>query len=405
MTPTSSIRPGRLVAVLDTNSIHPGDEASDPFSLCTDKLTSLAATLPFKLDLSISVITADERKYQLVQKAKKLKAKVEAGCRFFGAEAPSFPINLEEFVSGQFENRCEQSGVSVIGLSHSSVAWDKMITASLSRQPPFSLDGEKGFRDALVIQTIAQFVENLPSDPRDCQIVIVSQDKLFAQAIETRFSSSRNVYWIETRERLAEWVQALSAGLSADQLEQLLDCADLLFVNETWTDGLWIREGIEERITNQFSQDLRFKLPDAISTRRAEVMLSAPFFDGRQGADLMFITIAEFQYDFVIAQDISGISKTELGKILVGDKIGRGAITFEIRWSARQVRDGTLSNPELQGIKGGYRKTFAADYQFEEIPQLLPLVHPGVRQRITSRRKSDRRPIKPSWMEKKSGQA
>jgi hypothetical protein len=66
---------------------------------------------------------------------------------------------------------------------------------SVFRLPPFDVgESEKGFRDAILVETFCQLVKTLPKTPAICRIVLLSSDELLLEAATNRLHDRNNIF-------------------------------------------------------------------------------------------------------------------------------------------------------------------------------------------------------------------
>ncbi len=94
-------------------------------------------------------------------------------------------------------------GLVELALDYGKVDWDRVLLDAAYRRPPFdSGDKEKGFRDALLVETFLQLVEDSPKSLQTCRVVLVSKDIMVKRAVELRSSGLANVSILEDIEGL-----------------------------------------------------------------------------------------------------------------------------------------------------------------------------------------------------------
>lgn len=146
------------------------------------------------LELVIPEIVRGELLFQQVTSALKQYEKVTSTLGELSAIAQckhEFSITAEEIkaqVCHKFDRWMERKGGQGKALPQ-QIGWARLAEAAVWRQPPFSFDpknpdNEKGFRDALILETICDFVSE---ETRDVGIAFVCSDKLLLDTAKSRY--------------------------------------------------------------------------------------------------------------------------------------------------------------------------------------------------------------------------
>ena len=149
--------------VLDTNALF-----TDP----ADKLLATGISdfiLSTRKDLEINVtwylpsIVKAERQHQMTEKAIRLLAPLEKVETLLGHRLNITEESLRRSVEEVIKKQVALHGLKEVNLDHSKVDWQRMIEKSVFRLVPFARgETEKGFRDAVLLETFCQIVDTLP---------------------------------------------------------------------------------------------------------------------------------------------------------------------------------------------------------------------------------------------------
>src|SRR5262249_14790224 len=132
---------------------------------------------------------------------------------------------VEEVIQAQIK----EQEIEVVDLEVTAVDWTSLIKRAVLRHPPFEAgDKEKGFRDAIVLETFAQLHQKLRLSGPDKQ-VLLSNDSLLAEATHERMVGIDNVLLVKTWKELETLVSAAAASLQQSAAEKLVERAGLRF--------------------------------------------------------------------------------------------------------------------------------------------------------------------------------
>src|SRR5260370_15566186 len=121
---------------------------------------------------------------------------------------------IESRVDAAVSKQVVGYGLAVRALDVARVEWEQLIGDAGNRRPPFDPgQKEKGFRDAVLAETFFQVVEESPTTPRACRVVLVTGDNLLAGAVESRMAGRSNVRVLRSLEELRGWINVLVAAV------------------------------------------------------------------------------------------------------------------------------------------------------------------------------------------------
>jgi hypothetical protein len=133
-----------------------------------------------------------ERRYQMLAEAKKLQTSLSNYSRLVDLVIECSDEQLAGHVNRCIEREIENLGLEVHHLDPGLVDWCELQRAAWSRLPPFDPNAkrEKGFRDALILETFSQLAISSPSSSI---IALVCGDDLLATTVQSRLSSQSNI--------------------------------------------------------------------------------------------------------------------------------------------------------------------------------------------------------------------
>lgn len=382
---TFEIKPDQVCVIFETSSIHPGSLENKFLSSRLSDYANLRNTVPYKLMICIPDIALRERRYQIKQKAISSWERAERSLQFL---CQTIALKQEEAMQAVFinlENEVKDLGADILPINFSIVDFESICKASIERQPPFSPNGEKGFRDALIVESIVQFVGNLPTDPQKCIVIIVSGDKLILKALEKR-DLPTNVECIDDHNRTLNRLVALGEGISYSKVQNIIRQADEIFISRNWKSGLFCDEKLDSKILEKFEKEILDPLTFGPAYfEKEDFYISTPSLIKVDGELWNFVTFVEFQGGLCAAgygEDIDYLEKSILKrsverKVLdpndefLSVLLTKLAITFRIDWRVKRIGDDRLSNASLSTITPYMKKSFGPEHTFSGNPELL----------------------------------
>lgn len=243
-------------------------------------------------------MTRDERKHQMLIRAERLIPQLEKVERLLGHKFGITQETLEQRVEAVISREVARHNLKLRSLDTSDVDWDDLISRSVQRRPPFDPgEKEKGFRDAVVLETFRQIIADLPKNAKSCRIVLMSDDKLMGEAARELANGHSNVAYTGDLEEIQTILNALASELTQEVVDKVLPAASALF----WAKGdqttLYAREKIPEKILSQFEKELE-ALPSGFTRSvTKQVLIRAPAFLSKANQRLTFSSRVTFEVE------------------------------------------------------------------------------------------------------------
>lgn len=379
----------QLRVIFDTNALYTGS-ASD---LVRQEVADLMKASVYP-DLSVTWYLPDvvrhERQYQMQTEALKLLPAVEKVERLLGHNLNITEAILKERVEKTVSARQEELGLVSLPLDAGLVDWDRLVLNALYRQPPFEAgQKEKGFRDAVLLESFAQLVADSPRTAKTCRVVLVTKDGLLAESVKARLDGNSNVTVLENLEDLKGLINTLVSEVDESFVAVLKPKAKKLFFVPEDDDTLFYTERIQDRIPSEFAAVLS-SLPEGAASRStvswrigvpnfvkklgqtiywaSQIRISAkasksvseapePATPGTPLADLMKVphhstatsTSAESGHGkSLFWHKLSRLMLQDASKTITTHK---GVDTFEVIWSTQLTTRHELRKPKVEEIK------------------------------------------------------
>ena len=337
-------------AVLDTNCI----VSALPHILLNKETTDLieeAATNASEVETTwyLPNVVTSERRYQMLQRARRSMEHIGMLEKLLETKLLLSDDVLPDRVERAIAVQMKGLGVVHLTLDHSQVDWHLLIEAATHRSPPFHPgEKEKGFRDAIILETFCQLVERLPTSPSICRIYLVSSDGLLRQAWEMRVGERKNVRALETLEELRTIINALKSEISEEQVNEVLPLARKLFYRET-PDGAVDKDCLYSRAMGEINQRQRSILESTpsssgvASTRAVQIFPTAFIEKTRQKISFETKVKVEVEVTTFVSSSPFGIS-IESGPKLFGSIGGTNDLLSKYLSSSQAIPGGISFN-------------------------------------------------------------
>ncbi len=244
----------------------------------------------------------------------------------------------------------------------SAIAWRELIHNSIWRKPPFELDAknsenEKGFRDAIILETIIEYTKR---DKSDCFIAFICNDNLLRDTAGKKLKLEERFSVYKSTEDFESYLKLQHEELSNKFIKSILRKASLKFFNPKDKNCLNSRENLIEKIEEKFGQYIKDpKLSEANKTALGLSALSAkwnPSVGGKYWiANSHFEKIENlstyywnndvtYAKKYVRAiEGLADVGLTDNERILI--------LQFNITWTSKVSKDGRFRDLIVQEIK------------------------------------------------------
>ena len=221
----------KIHVVLDTNAVF----TDAPEQLLNNETREFLAEIAQSSDPETTVYLPDvvrlERRHQMSQRARKLLpglAKLEA---LLGHKLGISEEIVDQRVEKSTLDQLAAAGLVELGVDESKIDLKNLILRSVTRQAPFDPgEKEKGFRDAIILETFYQKVENLPTSSQVCRIFfLVTNDPRMREAAELHLRDRLNVKVLDSLSGLRTILNALKSEITDAVLKEILPRAAELF--------------------------------------------------------------------------------------------------------------------------------------------------------------------------------
>jgi hypothetical protein len=274
-----------LHIVFDTNSIYAGEGSAEKLlSLPASKLMRLfVSNASLEVHWCLPPMVKSEREYQMTNEALRLIETARKAARFMGRPLEATDDDARKQVQHIIERQIREHGIEEIDFDASLVHWPDLIRRAVQRQPPFETKTEKGFRDAVILETFFQMQKKLSLSPPN-QLVLLSSDKLLKTAAQGALENAPEVHFFDRIATLETHLVALSQQINELEAQQVVLIARR-FLLESVTVGT-----LQRMIFDRFNRELRTTPPDGGVIEGWNLVPSETALTARQNSQWMFET-------------------------------------------------------------------------------------------------------------------
>jgi len=200
------------------------------------------------------------------------------------------------------EEQLQELGVEIISFDPARIDWPRLVRDSASRKAPFEKgEKEKGFRDAVILESFLQLVERSPKTASSCLIALVARDARLTAAAKERTEAAKNIRFVEDISALKGLINTLVARVDEEFIENIKEEAAIYFFkrdkkNPDEKSGLMYREKVLQQIQARFGKQLTFVPAGYDGKDLARVLVNNARFSRKEGRRVYWVTRIEYEY-------------------------------------------------------------------------------------------------------------
>ena len=200
------------------------------------------------------------------------------------------------------EEQLQELGIEIISFDPAIIDWPQMVRDSASRKAPFEKgEKEKGFRDAVILESFLQLVERSPKTASSCLIALVARDGRLKAASKERTVGAKNIRFVEDVGALKGLINTLVAQVDEEFIESIKKEAAIYFFkrdekNPDEKSGLMYRGKVLEQIQARFSKELNFIPTGYDGKDLGRVLVNNARFSRKEGRRVYWVTRLEYDY-------------------------------------------------------------------------------------------------------------
>lgn len=365
----------KLLVVFDTNVLYT-KVAND---LVRNEIKSAILNNSTHTDINISWLIPEpvinERKFQMQKRAFELLPSLEKLEALIGHKLNITAEILVSRIEESVKKQMAELGLTVLPIDESSVDWKSIIHRSAYRLPPFEdSEKEKGFRDALIAESLFQLINDSPSTASICRIAIVTGDKILVDFISEKTKDSKNIRILPDIGSLENLINTLVSEVTEDYVNEISDKAKILFFEKENKETFYYKEEIRSKMKEQYSEALKEKPYEGITRENGTWWIGDPIFIKKDRQKITWVTPINvdctlFKYESSAAETALGSQQSlglsdsarkgltaalQLGTLLGSTtkkvEVGTGKTNFEIEWSVTVNQNKKLISPVLGKI-------------------------------------------------------
>jgi len=213
---------------------------------------------------------------EIVYKERKFQLFLEAQNLFKSTKKLFDLININKVISiDEIKNRLEKlldnsiktNKLKIIKLDYSKVNWQEIVEKSVNRLPPFDPgENEKGFRDAIVIESYFQLLSETQNISNPCYVILATNDELQIESVKKRIVNLKNKYSPLNIDGIKGFINSLKSRIEIEITEKVRELAKNYFFSHESTESLFIDKKIQNTIEINFFKILN-ELPDGANKR------------------------------------------------------------------------------------------------------------------------------------------
>jgi hypothetical protein len=238
-----------LTVVLDTNALYTGS-ASDFLKKEIAELIAHTSSVP---DLTIKWIVPEvvrhERQFQMQQSAAQMLPTIARLERLLGHNLNITKEILDARVKETVDRQVQEHSIALQTLNSNDVDWPRLILDASYRRPPFQPgEKEKGFRDALILETFLQIVRDSPTSRSVARLALVSGDQLLRDAAALRLPLPTNVYLLESVDALKDLINTIGSAVDENFIAAIKERAAGVFFKQGDENTLYYKESVAAKL-------------------------------------------------------------------------------------------------------------------------------------------------------------
>lgn len=262
------MRPRELRVVFDTSAIF----AKAPTELLSHDVVTVISELMEQQEPAIRWYLPEtvylERRYQMLAKADSILGHLVTAGRILGRDLAITKSQMDEGVERLLKEQVEKHKVFVAPLNIEKVDWKLLTELATKRLPPFEKDNEKGFRDALVLETFMQIVEETPTPATKFRVGLVTRDGLLTDAAQKRIEGAQGARVFVSLDDLKGYVATIVKEVPEKLIDALKPLAMTFFYIEDDSSCLFAQANVKKRIKEEYAAELA-RIPSGADNRES----------------------------------------------------------------------------------------------------------------------------------------
>lgn len=290
-------RKANLHVVFDTNVVW-SDSILDLFSNATVNLIRQHSRhQDVAINWVLPRVARQEREYQMRRKALSHLPAVQKLESLVGFNWGVDEAKISDALCKRIDDELKSLGVREMKIDPSVTDWDSIMSDSANRIAPFEHkdNGEKGFRDALICESLRQL---LSTANRSDQVFFVSSDTILrTAALEVMASVGHpKSRCVQSLDDLTTEINVLVSKIPDEFAQRLVELGAKFFINEQSNEGLFYTENIRSLIDKEFASVISSKKAELESPTET-ISVSKPVFQQKVRQRVHFTTSVTLTFE------------------------------------------------------------------------------------------------------------
>jgi hypothetical protein len=270
----------QLKVLFDTNVLFNGSTSDLLTKEVTELIEKYATSSDIKISWHLPQVVLDERRFQMRKKGSELFPSLEKLEKLLGHNLGITKDIVEARIDDAINKTVLKYKLETENIDVQLVNWNEIIRCSVFRLPPFedSSKVEKGFRDALILESAMQLIAKSPTSPSICRIFLVTNDKLFTEAFNSKIQRKSNVDVLGSVEALESIINILDSQIQESTVNSLSKKASDLFFIADNNQTLYYKGNVGNIINTKFKKELTEVPVNADSRENGQWYISGPGF-------------------------------------------------------------------------------------------------------------------------------
>lgn len=320
-------------------------------------------------------VVLDERRYQMESKAFDFLPSIGKLEKLLGHNLNITEDILVHRVDEAIKLQLTELGISSLPIDTSVIDWQALIKRSVYRHPPFEPgEKEKGFRDSIIAESFRQLVQQSPTTPSICRLVMITDDNLLTRYIIDITKDYKNVKVLSTINELESLINTLVSEVTEEFVTELSEQVKKYFFDKGNEESLYYKENIRDKIKEQYGEELKTIPSKDILRENGTWYISEPVFIKKDRQRLYWITPIRVEarlYKYEFGESALGhgpglsVQKSEVEQRIALPTlrdiyalsqppkkvdIGSGQSNFEIHWSINITPSKKLTASRIEKI-------------------------------------------------------
>lgn len=244
------------------------------------------------------------------------------------------------------------------------IDWAAVVDCAVWRKPPFTFDpkdqkNEKGFRDAVILETVAHACTTAKADNL---VIFVCNDYLLRTTAESRLKESKKFLAFESLSDFESYIQLTQQKFTNEFVKSIQSHARTKFFLKGDPNCIYVKSGIGKRIFTDFGSDLEFKDPtkNTLNLLAQAIGTTAP--SAKLSKQMVWIGSTQFaklegerEFHWTSRVDVAQLfeSEKQAGLLESAMPVVRRVqvVGIDVSWKANVKADGRFHDIEVIGLQ------------------------------------------------------